>query len=135
MIMNRRNSGQDEGFIRQTNGNFTTFSLTGANQLSLSVEAINDSGQITGWASPLYGGYTESFVRNADGTIVYLALAGQDLYANAINDAGIVVGDVGDSGFMAKPSLVPLPAALPMFGAAMAGLAGLGLKRSKKSSS
>ncbi len=126
-------SGQ-EGFIRQLDGQFTTFTITGAGILpdSFAIAGINDAGQITGTVRAASGGWTESFVRNANGSVDFLTLPGENLYAQAINNAGTVVGTAGNDGFVAQINPVPLPGAGLLFSSAMICIGALGRRQLKR---
>jgi hypothetical protein len=86
--------GQDSlyhGFLRESNGTITTFDVSGGT-LSISVEGINASGQIVGYA---YNGSSFSFIRESDGTITVVAVPYSGANGTTIfgmNDSGEVCG-------------------------------------------
>ncbi|HXP97471.1 MAG TPA: LPXTG cell wall anchor domain-containing protein [Telmatospirillum sp.] len=93
---------------------------------------INKAGLVTGYAFTTTG--SEGFVYDSNtGVFSFLNTYGQTaLYAEAINGAGTIAGPTDEgNGFIATVSPVPLPAALPLFGVALMGLGGLGLRKRK----
>jgi uncharacterized protein (TIGR03437 family) len=89
-------AGVRSGFVRGANGAYTTIEAPGTAGPT-DVYAVNNHGQIAG----SFG--SRGFVRNADGTFVYL-----DLPPAAINDSGQVAGSYFDGhlnhGFLAVPA-------------------------------
>ncbi len=79
-------SGPQRGFARGADGSYTTFEVPGTAGAT-NAYAVNNGGQIAG----SYSG--RGFVRNADGTFVYL-----DQTPAAINDNGQVAGNYFDGG-------------------------------------
>ncbi|HTT99152.1 MAG TPA: hypothetical protein VMF58_13970 [Rhizomicrobium sp.] len=78
------------GFIRDAQGNFTTFDAGGTKQTI--VWAINSKGAITGWAGQ------QSFVRSKNGKIkLFQAANAKATYAAGINTAGVIAGYYKDS--------------------------------------
>ena len=90
-------SGPQRGFARAADGSYTTFEVPGTDG-GTRVSAVNNRGRIAG----SFGG-SLGFVRNADGTFVYLAQV-----PAAINDNGQVAGAYMDAsgyhGFLAVPA-------------------------------
>jgi uncharacterized protein (TIGR03437 family) len=88
--------GVRHGFTRSVDGSYTVIDAPGTAE-GTTVSAVNNRGQIAGWSAA--GG----FVRNADGTFVYL-----DQLPTAINDngqvAGSYAGTTGGHGFIAVPA-------------------------------
>ncbi|MBV9572232.1 MAG: hypothetical protein JO056_13415, partial [Alphaproteobacteria bacterium] len=86
------------GFVRSADGTITTFDPdAGTNLVHTQTNGINDSGQVAGFFDEydnncvLVG--TRGFIRNADGTIIYLdPPSGDGLQIAAINNAGTVTG-------------------------------------------
>lgn len=114
----------NEGFVYNSKtGATNTFSVAGA---YMAPAGINDAGLVYGTADTKSG--SESFLYDYNtGVLSMLGSPGQtQLYANAINGDGTLVGSI------TNVSPVPLPAALPLFGAALMTLGGLfGWRRHK----
>jgi uncharacterized protein (TIGR03437 family) len=88
--------GPQRGFARRVDGSYTAIEVPGTTGAT-HVLAINNRGQVAGSSSG------SGFVRNADGTFVYL-----DKSPVAINDNGQVAGNYSDTGgyhgFLAVPA-------------------------------
>ena len=89
-------SGPQRGFARAVGGSYTAIEVPGTAGTT-NVYAVNNRGQLAGSSAG------RGFVRNADGTFVYL-----DQVPAAINDNGQVAGNYSDTsgyhGFLAVPA-------------------------------
>jgi hypothetical protein len=96
MIAGTYNDALDQrntyAFLRDSAGNVTGFSATSSTKYTFAV-GLNSSGQVAGYYSAGSDNGVQSFVRNTDGTITLLTLAGYyQVQAAGINDDGVVVG-------------------------------------------
>jgi len=135
-------TGHNEGFLYD-GSTFTTITAPNADAASdgTFVTGINNLGLIVGYFRDanyyahgfVYDGVTKTFLNtqvdnpNASGSNHYTDLRG-------INDLGQVVGTYLDAnstthGFIATPTAVPVPAAVWLFGSALAGLGITGKRR------
>lgn len=96
---NGAGGGSYHGFVRQADGRITTFDVgTGGTFAG----GINSSGQVAGAFFVSTPDVVESFMRNADGSVITFAEPGAigpvGTEAYSINDAGTVAGFYGTSG-------------------------------------
>ena len=87
------------GFIRTSDGTITTFDATPAGTGdSTSVNAIDGSGDVTGWFVDSKG-VENAFLRTSDGTITsFQGVAGDNTIAYGIDKKGEIVGTYFDAG-------------------------------------
>ena len=92
-------SYNSHGFVRAAEGTITTFDVDGPLSQTFP-DWMNDRGAIVGFYYNASAGITDAFLRKPSGRIVtFDALGGNSTYTlcNAINDAGTIVGQYGDS--------------------------------------
>src|SRR5262245_7285611 len=99
-------AGFSRGFLRDSQGNTQTIDVPGI--IGTQILGINNRGQITGRF-----GNSSLFVRNADGSFLYITPLGSQAIPAGINDSGTIAGSFGDGsarhGFLAVPSSLPNP--------------------------
>jgi hypothetical protein len=89
------NNSHTHGFIRSSNGHFTTFAIE--DNPSTKPLAITSSGTIAGWVDTGER-YSYGFIRKLGGSYALLGTGDDSTSANAINDNGVVVGNGASEG-------------------------------------
>lgn len=87
-----RDQYSSQAFVRDSAGNVTTFSATSSTKYTYAT-GINSSGQIAGYYATGSGNDVQPLLRNTDGTITLITIAGYyQAEATGINDSGTIVG-------------------------------------------
>jgi uncharacterized membrane protein len=116
------------GFLRDTNGTFTTIDPPSAVQETRGSLSINNAGQIVGsFNADVSLPDTHGFVRYTNGTFIQLDVPGaMRTSASGINDTGQIVGAFTDSagrhGFLATPVFRGTPGKANCFGKSVSAL-------------
>lgn len=111
-------SGVNHGFVRDPQGNYSTFDAPGVAGSGTFPAAINSSGMITGTFSDA-SSLAHSFLRDSSGNVTSIDMPGAtQTFAGAIDDSGVIVGEVTGGGFGAfrrdsAGNFGPLPMPVP----------------------
>jgi hypothetical protein len=88
-------SPRQRGFLRNTDGTFTTFTVSGG---FIRTRAINPAGQITGWFDAGMPSPSFAFLRASDGTVIEFEAPGATYtYPAAMNPNGQIAGQYYNS--------------------------------------